>query len=408
MPQLAINGGTPVRTEPFPVWPIWGDEEIENLTTVIKSRKWGSLHGSVSADFEKAYAEFHQAKHGILVNSGTTALKLALTAADIDIGDEVLVPAYTFIASASAVVEAGAVPVFVDIDPSTYNIDIQSCEGALTDKTRGIMPVHFAGRPADMDAVLDFAKKHHLIIIEDAAQAWGSEWKGHKVGALGDAGCFSFQSSKNINAGEGGIILTNDDLIAKMARAHNNCGRSEDGQWYEHFYFGGNTRITELQSAVLAAQFARYPELMKIRLDNLNDLNKELAHIDGIEVMAQDDRITQQSAHLYIFKYKNEAFAGKSKMQFIEALRKEGIPTSPGYSIPLYTQPVFAKKAFGPRGRSVDIPIDYESVVCPETEKACYEEAVWFTQNTLLGTSDDMADIIEAVKKIGDHAEEMV
>ena len=135
MPQLAINGGNPVRTEAFPVWPIWGDEEIDNLTTVIKSRKWGSLHGSVSADFEKAYAEFHQAKHGILVNSGTTALKLALTAADIDAGDEVLVPAYTFIASASAVVEAGAVPVFVDIDPETFNIDAEKIEEKIPNTT---------------------------------------------------------------------------------------------------------------------------------------------------------------------------------------------------------------------------------------------------------------------------------
>lgn len=407
MPQLAIKGGTPVRTEPFPVWPIWGDEEIDNLTAVIKSRKWGSLHGSVSSDFEKAYAEFHQAKHGILTNSGTTALKLACTAADIDVGDEVLVPAYTFIASASAVVEAGAVPIFIDIDPSTYNIDVKSCEHALTSKTRGIMPVHFAGRPADMDAVLDFAKKHNLIVIEDAAQAWGSEWKGHKVGALGDVGCFSFQSSKNINAGEGGIILTNDDLIAKMARAHNNCGRSEDGQWYEHYYFGGNTRITELQSAVLSAQFGRYPEQMQIRLENLNYLNEELAQIEGVDVMATDERITAQSAHLYIFRYKKEAFADKSKMQFIEAMRKEGIPTSPGYSIPLYKQPVFMNKAFGPRGRAVDIPVDYESMVCPETEKACYDEAIWFTQNTLLGTEDDMADIVDAVAKIQENADEL-
>ncbi|MBN1480526.1 DegT/DnrJ/EryC1/StrS family aminotransferase [candidate division KSB1 bacterium] len=407
MPQLAVRGGTPVRTTPFPVWPVWGDEEIENLTRVIKSGKWGCLHGSVSGDFERKYAEYHQAKHAILVNSGTTALRIALTAADIDIGDKVLVPAYTFIASASAVIEAGAIPVFVDIDPSTYNIDVQNAEQHITDKTRGIMPVHFAGRPADMDAVLTLAQKYNLIIIEDAAQAWGSSWRGRPVGAMGAAGCFSFQSSKNINAGEGGIILTNDDLVAKMARAHSNCGRSEDGQWYEHFYFGGNSRITELQAAVLMAQFERYPELMTIRQDNLNMLNQELAKIDGIEVMAKDDRITRQSAHLFIFRYKKQAFAHKSKAHFIDALRKEGIPASPGYSLPLYKQPVFLKKAFGPRGRSVDLPVDYESVVCPESEKACFEEAVWFTQNVLLGTEDDMADIVRAIQKIKENAEEL-
>ncbi len=218
MSTLAINGGTPVRTEPFPVWPIWGDEEINALTQVVKSGKWGSLSGEKTGEFEHMFAQYQDAKHGILTNSGTTALRLALTAADIGRGDEVLVPAYTFIASASSIIDAGAIPIFVDIDPNTYNIDVAKAEERITDKTRGIMPVHFAGRPADLDAVLALAEKHNLIVIEDAAQAWGSEWKGKRVGAIGAAGCFSFQSSKNINAGEGGIILTNDDLVAKMAR----------------------------------------------------------------------------------------------------------------------------------------------------------------------------------------------
>lgn len=407
MSKLAINGGTPVRKQPFPVWPIWGDEEINNLADVVKSGKWGSLSGERTAEFEKLFAKYQDAKHGILTNSGTTALRLALTAADIGPGDQVLVPAYTFIASASSIVEAGGIPIFVDIDPDTYNIDVEKAELAINDRTRGIMPVHFAGRPADLDAVRSLAKKHNLVVIEDAAQAWGSEWQGKRVGALGDAGCFSFQSSKNINAGEGGIIVTNDDLIAKMARSHNNCGRSEDGLWYEHFYFGGNTRITEFQSAVLLAQLGRYDEQKKIRQDNLIYLNEQLAKIDGIATMRNDERITSQSSHLFIFRYLKEAFSGKSKDSFIAAMRAEGIPTSPGYSIPLYKQPVFANKAFGPRGRKIDLPVDYEKMVCPETEKACYEQAIWFTQNVLLGTREDMDDIVEAILKIKENAPEM-
>ncbi len=407
MPSLAVNGGTPVRTEPFPKWPVWGDEEIENLTHVIKSGKWGSLHGSVTQDFEKKFAQYQHAKHGICVNSGTTALRIALTAADVDAGDEVLVPAYTFIASASAIYEAGAIPIFVDIDPNTYNIDVASAEAAITDKTRGIMPVHFAGRPADMDAVMALAKKHNLIVIEDAAQAWGAEWKGTRVGAIGAAGTFSFQSSKNINSGEGGIIVTNDDLVAKMAHSHNNCGRSEDGEWYEHFYFGGNTRMTEFQSAVLHAQFDRYDDLKKIRQDNLAYLDQQIAKIDGLEPLMSDDRITAHASHLYIFRYKTEAFANKPKTAFVDALRKEGIPASPGYSLPLYKQPVFANKTFGPRGRKVEIPVDYASMVCPETERACTNEGIWFTQTLLLGTREDMDDILEAIDKIKSHADEM-
>ncbi|MDZ7722529.1 MAG: DegT/DnrJ/EryC1/StrS family aminotransferase [candidate division KSB1 bacterium] len=281
MSQLAVRGGEPVRTEPFPKWPIWGDEEIDNLTTVVKNGQWGCLKGQVTEQFEQKFAKFQEAKYGIAVNSGTTALQIALMAADVQPGSEVIVPAYTFIATATAVVEMGAVPVFVDIDPETYNIDPNAIEKAITEKTGAIMPVHFAGRSADMDAIMDIAKQHHLKVVEDAAQAWGSEWKGRRLGAIGDAGCFSFQSSKNINAGEGGIILTNDDTVAKFARSHSNCGRSEDGLWYEHFYFGGNTRITEFQSAVLLAQLDRYEELMNIRQENMRYLNTNLKEIDG-------------------------------------------------------------------------------------------------------------------------------
>ncbi|MBN2412156.1 DegT/DnrJ/EryC1/StrS family aminotransferase [candidate division KSB1 bacterium] len=407
MSTLAINGGTPVRTKPFPVWPVWGDEEIEYLTQVIKSGSWGCLKGKVTSEFEQKFAEYQNAKYGICVNSGTTALKVALTAADVDSGTEVIVPAYTFIATATAVVEMGGIPVFVDIDPETYNIDVKKAEDVITKNTAAIMPVHFAGRPADMDAINPLAKKYNLKVIEDAAQAWGSEWKGKRVGAIGDAGCFSFQSSKNINAGEGGIILTNDDLVAKMARSHINCGRSEEGLWYEHFYFGGNYRITELQTAVLLAQFERYDELKEIRQKNCQYLTEKLKSIEGIVPLKDDPDVTSHSCHLYIFKYKNEHFAGKSKTSFIDAMRKEGIFTSPGYSIPLYKQPVFINKAFGPRGRSVNIPVDYTNNYCPETEKACYEEAIWFTQNMLLGTEEDMDDIVKAIGKIKENAEEL-
>ena len=407
MSNLAINGGSAIRSEKFPVWPVWGDEEIENLTRVIKSGKWGRLHGTVTSEFEKKYAEFQQAKHCICINSGTTALKIALLAADVDPGTEVIVPAYTFIATASAVVEMGGIPVFVDIDPNTYNIDPAKIEAAITDKTSAIMPVHFAGRPADMDAILAIAKKHNLKVVEDAAQAWGAEWKGTRMGAIGDAGCFSFQSSKNINSGEGGAIVTNDDEIARMSHSHSNCGRSEDGMWYEHFYFGGNYRITELQAAVLMAQLGRYEEQLKIRQENHKYLDEKLAKIDGIEPLITDDRITSHACHIYIFRYKKDGFNGAEKKRFIEALNKEGIPASPGYSIPLYNQPVFEKLAFGPRGKSVELDIDYSTFKCPETEVACYDESIWLTQNVLLGTTQDMDDIVAAISKIKENSTEL-
>ncbi|MDZ7374711.1 MAG: DegT/DnrJ/EryC1/StrS family aminotransferase [candidate division KSB1 bacterium] len=407
MAKLAIRGGEPIRTKPFPTWPVWGEEEIQNLAEVVRSGKWGRLHGRRVAEFERRFAEFQQAKHGVAVNSGTTALRLGLMAAGLGAGDGVLVPAYTFIASATAVIEAGGYPVFVDIDPETYNIDVRRLEEALRPGVRGIMPVHFAGRPVDMDAIRDFARKHELIVVEDAAQAWGAEWRGKRVGALGDAGAFSFQSSKNINSGEGGIILTNDDTIAAFARSHHNCGRWEGGEWYMHYYYGGNFRMTEFQGAVLLAQLERYESHLRLRQGNAQYLNQKLGQIEGIRILREDPAVTSHAEHLYIFRYQKESFGNKPKKAFIDALRAEGIPASPGYSLPLYRQPVFVEKAFGPRGRRIDLPVDYREYHLPATERACFEEAVWLTQNVLLGTREDMDDIVRAVEKVRENWEEL-
>lgn len=400
MEKLALDGGTPVRTKGFPSWPVWGDDEINNLVEVVKSGQWGSLKGKKTPEFERRFADYHQVKHGICVNSGTTALRLALTAVGVRPGDEVLVPGYTFIASATAVLDAGAIPIFVDIDPNTYNIDLEKIEASISSKTTAIMPVHFAGRAVNMDRLMAIAQKHHLLVVEDAAQAWGSEWNGHCVSSQGNAGCFSFQSSKNINAGEGGIILTNDDLTAKMARSHSNCGRSEDGAWYEHFYFGGNYRMTEFQSAILLAQLDRYADLWAIRCENSDYLDQQLANIPGLCLLPNDKQNTKNSRHLYIFRFIGQEFGGQKKDWFINALRKEGIPASPGYSLPVYSQPVFRNKAFGPRGETIELPVDYKQVQLTEADRACYEEAVWLTQNVLLGTKEDMDDIITAISKV--------
>jgi len=407
MAKLAINGGSPIKTKPFPKWPVWNQLEINNLREVIESGKWGSLQGDKVRKFSEKFTIYHQAKYGICVNSGTIALSIALKSAGIGAGDQVILPAYTFVASASAILDIGAVPVFVDIDPQTFNIDVNKIEQAITEKTAAIMPVHFGGRAVDMDSVVSIAKKHNLKVIEDAAQAWGSEWNNKKVGAIGDAGGFSFQSSKNITSAEGGIILTNDDEIAKFCRSFSNCGRVEGGVWYEHYYLGGNHRMTEFQAAVLLAQFDRYPELKLKREGNARFLNQKLSQIEGIEILSDDPKITSNSYHLYIFRYKKEYFNNVLKSKFIEALQKEGVIVSAGYSIPLYNQPLFKNMAFGPRGKKIDLGIDYNSYHLPETEKACYEEAVWFPQFVLLGDENDMKEIIDAVVKVKENIEEL-
>jgi dTDP-4-amino-4,6-dideoxygalactose transaminase len=407
MAILAINGGSPVKTKPFPKWPVWNQNEIKNLTEVIESGKWGSMHGDKVKNFTEKFASYHQAKHGICVNSGTVALSIALKSVGIGYGDEVILPAYTFVASATAILDVGAIPIFVDIDPQTYNIDIDKIEAAITDKTAGIMPVHFGGRSVAMHDILSIAKKHNLKVVEDAAQAWGSEWNHQKVGAIGDAGGFSFQSSKNITCAEGGIILTNDEDTAKFCRSYANCGRVDGGVWYEHYYLGGNYRMTEFQAAVLLPQFDRYPELKLKREKNAQYLSKYLSQIEGIEVLSNDPNITSNSYHLYIWRYKKEFFNNVPKLKFIEALQKEGLIVSTGYSIPLYSQPLFKNLAFGSRGKKIDLGIDYNAYHLPETEKACYEEAIWFPQFVLLGDEDDMKEIIDAIVKLKENIDEL-
>lgn len=407
MARLAINGGTPVRSAPFPNWPVWGQEELNGLAEVVKSGRWGSIAGERVRQFEERFAAYQGAKHGVCVNSGTTALQIGLQAVGLAPGDEVLVPAYTFIASATAVLLAQGVPVFVDIDPETCNIDLDQIEPNLTPRTRAVLPVHFGGRPVDMEGLLAITRKHGLKVVEDAAQAWGASWNGRGTGSWGDAAGFSFQSSKNINAGEGGILTTCDDAVIKMARTYANCGRSEDGQWYEHFYVGGNSRMTEFQGALLLAQLARHEGHKTRRTQNAARLNQGLAQLDGIRPLKEDSRITAHANHLYILRYDKSRFCDVPKARFLSALKAEGIPASPGYSLPLYAQPVFRERRFGPNGASVDFPVDYASVHLPHTERACQEEMVWLTQSTLLGSREDMDDIVRAVAKIAENRDEL-
>src|SRR5687768_37628 len=222
---LALLGGTPTRSKPFPTWPIFGREEEDGVLRALRSAKWGKLDGGEVKRFEERFAAYCGAKHGIAVVNGTISLRIALMAAGIEAGDEVIIPPYTFFATASAVVEANATPVFVDIDRATFNIDPVAIEAAITKRTRAIIPVHLGGLPCDMDAIMAIAQRHGLVVIEDAAHAHGSAYKGRRVGSLGHMGSFSFQSSKNLTSGEGGIVTTNDDVLADRCCSIHNCGR---------------------------------------------------------------------------------------------------------------------------------------------------------------------------------------
>lgn len=399
--ELAINGGLPVRSESFSDWPIFGVEEEEAVLRALRSGQWGRLSGDEVGRFEQRFAEYHQATHAIAVVNGTVALRIALMAGGIQAGDEVIVPPYTFLATATAVVEANATPVFADIDLDTFNLDPKAIEAAITERTKAIIPVHVGGLPADMDAIMEIATRHNLIVIEDSAHAHGAEYKGRRVGSIGHMGSFSFQSSKNLTSGEGGIIITNDDELASNCRSIHNCGRREQGQWYEHHVISGNYRLSEFQGAILNAQFDRFDEQATRRDRNAKYLYEKLSKLPGVYPQMRGESCTRHGSHLFLFRI-DTAELDISRDAFHAALTAEGIPACAGYVLPLYRQPIFRELAFGPYTgyKSSNPNLDYNSVNCPNCETICTVQGGWMGQNVLLGKQKDMDDIVRAFEKV--------
>lgn len=396
--ELAVNGGPKTVTRDF-LWPIFDEADVNSILEVVRSGQWGNPDcGENVKAFEDEFAEFCGARYALACVNGSVALRLALIASGVRPGDEVIITPYTFIATSSIVLEANCVPVFADIDPRTYNIDPEQIEKAITKKTKAIIPVHFAGQACEMDKITGIAKKYNLRVIEDACHGHGAEYKGRKLGSIGDAGCFSFQSSKNLTSGEGGMIITNDEALYDMMNSLRNVGRIKGGQWYEHHYLGCNYRITQLQTALLRTQLRRLDEQTRIRHQNGTYLNSLLEKIDGIKPLERGLGETLHSYHIYIFRYDKTRFNGLPKPEFAQMLAAEGIPCFMGYPKPLYKQPLFQQKNF----MCYAIPdyVDYTNVSCPVAEKACSEEAVWIMQNAMLGTKKDMEMFAAAITKI--------
>ncbi len=395
---LALFGGSKTVTSDFP-WPIYDEGEAEAVAQIIRSGRWGNPDcGDVVEEFERAFADYCGVRYAVSCVNGSVSLRLALIACGLKPGDEVIVPPYTFIATASTVVEANGVPIFVDIDPVTYNLNPAAVESAITPRTKAIIPVHFGGQACDMDALLDIARRHNLRVIEDAAHAHGAEYKGKKLGTLGDAGSFSFQSSKNLTSGEGGIVVTNDPELYRIMNSLRNVGRLPEGQWYDHFYPGCNYRLTPMQAVLLLRQLSRLDKQTKTRNDNGLLLNTLLSSIEGIIPLSRGHGETVHCYHLYIFKYQSAHFNGISRNRFVEMLAAEGVPCFKGYPYPLYKQPLFQQKNF--MCYALPETVDYTQVVCPVAEKACEEEAVWILQHGMLGTAEHMEQFAAAIRKI--------
>ncbi len=409
MSHLAIRNGNPVRIQPFPAWPVVDQNDERALLDVLRSGTWGRHQGKQTLAFEAAFAEYCQTRFCIGVVNGTVALRLAILAAGLEAGDEVIVPPYTFISTASAVLEANGVPVFVDIDPDTYNLDPAQIEAAITPRTRAIIPVHFAGLPCDMARINAIASRHKLVVIEDAAHAHGAEFQGRRAGGLGDIGCFSFQASKTLTSGEGGAITTSAEGYERIARSLHTVGRFPGGQWYEHHLIGGNYRMSEFQGGLLLSQLARLDEQIERRERNAQYLDERLSAIPGIRPLKRGVGETRHGYYLYMFRYDAQRFKQAARARFIEALRAEGIPAAVGYEQPLYRQPLFSQRNFGPfTGWTQERrDYDYATLNLPVTEQAC-REGCWLPHNVLLGSLEDMEDVARAFEKLSLHAGELV
>ena len=400
--KLALLGGAPVRTRPFASWPIFGKAEEKRLLRTLRSGKWGRLQGPEVAEFESRFASMHGCKHGIAVVNGTVSLRIGLLAAGIRAEDEIIIPPYTFFSTASAVIEANAIPVFADIDPDTFNLDPRAVAAAITPRTRAIIPVHFAGLPADIDPIMAIAKRRKLIVIEDAAHAHGASYQKRPAGSLGHMASFSFQSSKNMTSGEGGIITTNDNALAASCRSIQNCGRIPTGVWYEHHVISGNYRLGEFQGAVLNGQLDRLEAQTQTRDRNGRYLAARLADLPGIHPQKRSADCTRHSYHLFMLRLDAVEF-GAPRAAVLKALAAEGVPCSAGYGFSLHHQPMFRNRAFGPYLPRASTKLNYKKVHCPNSDLLCREQCIWLEQGIFLGSRSDIDDAARAFEKIHEH-----
>lgn len=409
---LAVSGGFPVRKKEFPSWPQYGKAEEKQLLEVLYKTKFGigKRVGKIQ-EFEEKFSAYHKCEFAVACTNCTHALEIMLSVCGVGAGDEVIVPSYTFIATASAVTRVGAVPVFSDIDLNTYTLDVKKLELLVTRRTKAIIPVHFAGQFADMKKLCAVAKKYKIAIIEDAAQAHGGKWNGYFAGHYGAGAGFSFQYSKNMTAGEGGILVTNNKDFYERCWSAVWHGRKKGGVWYEHFEATSNFRMTEWQAAVLLAQLKKLKSQTRRRMENAAYLDARLREINEIKIVPGDGRMNVHPRHLYIVRFPEKFFGKIPKDKIVRALNAEGIPALGGYAFPLYKTPAFQNNAFGIQNcqfnkKVYPKSIDYKKVFHPSAEKAC-RESVWLLHPALLGRKQDMKDVVRAIQKIVLHRNEL-
>ena len=413
MSELAILGGPKLRTEEYPEWPVWDERDVQAVAEVVRSGRWGGFPypGPKTAELAKKFSELQGGGYAVPMINGTVTMEVALRAAGIGWGDEVIVPAYTFQATASAPMAAGAIPVIVDVDPNTYCLDPKAVAKAITPKTKAIIPVHLGSNMADMDEIMELAEKHNLIVIEDCAHAHGAKWRGLGAGTIGHFGSFSLQSSKTLTSGEGGILLCSTPEFAAKAASVIDCGRphalgggEEDANGLS--LQGANYRLSELQAALALVGIERFPAQAKQREEMAAYMDEALSEIPGVRVLKHDERHTTRSFYRYIFAIDPNQFGVEHEV-LCAALDAEGISCWTGY------EAMNNYELFQPQKSTLAVPnafpeyFKFKEMNLPEATRACEHEAVWLDENIFRAGPKGVDDAVLAIKKIQKNAKEL-
>ncbi len=397
MKNLAINGGSKVISEPFqfPRWPQVYPETAERLKDIYLNQTW-SFYGPRERAFNEMFAKYNNVKHGILMANGTVTLEVALKTLNVKAGDEVIVPAHTWMATGTAVAYVGAIPVIVDIDPDTLCMDPDAFEAAITPKTRAVIPVHLFGGMADMDKIMEIARKHNLAVIEDCAHSHGAQWDGKFAGSIGDIGSFSFQQSKVIAAGEGGACTTNSDEYAEKLGRLSHIGypfASQQGQVVEPPPAGlicHNYRVTEFQAEILISQLEHLAEDNALRAERAGYLRKRLNAIPGLKVQAPGRKTTLPAYYSFAMKLDPTVLKpGLDRSNVIEALRAEGLNVTHGWGNVMYKHHLWTI----PAGQ-------YRVASCENAERIIYKELMQMPLQWLMLNEEQTSLIADAFEKV--------
>ena len=420
MPKLAINGGPKTVDRPIgSPWPVYDDRDRQALTEVLESRRWGrsaydyfNHEGSKLFEFEEAFAASHDGKYALAVATGTTSLEVCARVVGVEAGCEVIVPACTYISSATCVMMCNGVPVIVDVDPANYTIDPAAVEAAITPRTKAVMAVDFGGMPCDTDALGEICRKHGIALISDCSHAHGGRWRDGAVGSHADIAAYSCMPGKVLAIGEGGVVMTQSEDLYEEAFRYHHAGRDRGAVSRQFTWPATTLRLSEWEAAIGLVALTRLDEQAEIRWRNVKYLINGMEEIPGVAGLEIDERVTRWNPFCWHFRFISEEFEGLHRDVFRKAIAAEGVACGIGPTEPIYRYDIFKSGQWGETGCPIRCPLykgdmDYTKVHCPEAERIHETEALLINHAKLLGPQEDMDLILDAMRKVRQNADEL-